>query len=267
MGWLAITWAGVIDNGEGDVGFHGPVGSLHILIYPALLPCPKRSGASDYDNYIAHAMLLGPTTDGKEWADGDYLDYWNTYEATGFRWITVCEWPSGVSELLLFIYESDPSSWNGIHIPIVDLIRKHDPLLCVKVKKADTYSFSPHGKLYYSSPDVYWADYQSNDQPLVWVQDLSPNVLDPKQKRYTIKFRQETRKKLGYWKNSQPMNSSATAFIDAYIEAVEQATLHSGLSLENISYEELHQWKDLIANEIAVKGKCPPMFIALKTFD
>ena len=95
-GSLVITWAGVIDNGEGDEPPHGPFGSLHVLIYEEDAGDPEDQ--FQYPEPLSHAYLSGPTSAGgekREWLDGDEKAFEN---------LEVFQWRKPDAAVRLLIY-------------------------------------------------------------------------------------------------------------------------------------------------------------------
>lgn len=136
-GSLVITWAGVVDNGEGNDPPHGPIGSLHILVYEPGVPDPGDCFA--YDAPLTHVYLSGPTSGGgdkREWLDGDEKTFEN---------LEVFRWRKQNDAVSVLIYESDPSSATfhclGTDFT-VEMKRKHDRLFYTPVSRLDTV-FSP----------------------------------------------------------------------------------------------------------------------------
>ena len=127
-GELSIIWASIIDNGEGakggskwnsgNLGKHGPIGDLHILIYEQDQPCPGRR--SSYPTAFGNIMFPGPIKD--KWNDGDQKYYRPPFKLFG--------WRSANDAVKIFIYESDPDS------RVTN--REHNPLFCRVVRRADT---------------------------------------------------------------------------------------------------------------------------------
>ena len=143
-GFLVLQHAVVYDNGEGDENCsvtvpwplsiffgrvvnpcHGPHGSLHVLVFNDDSGCPQAQ--KSYDGYLRHIHLDGPTPKGEkwEWLDGD---------EKGFSDLALFEWRNENDSVIIFVYESDPSSWMGITVPG----RGHDPLFCMAVSRSDT---------------------------------------------------------------------------------------------------------------------------------
>lgn len=134
-GTLVLTWAGVIDNGEGDEPPHGPYGSLHILVYEADAADPEDQQA--YAAPLAHVYLSGPTSAGgskREWLDGDEKD---------FQDLEVFRWRRPDDAVAVLIYESDPSSFTFDFLDTTFRLegkRKHDRLFFSRVSRLDTAS-------------------------------------------------------------------------------------------------------------------------------
>jgi hypothetical protein len=144
FGILVLQHAVVYDNGEGDENCsvtvpwplslifgrvvnpcHGPHGSLHVLVFDAGHGCPP--GLKSYSGYLRHIYLKGPTPKGEkwEWLDGDEKEFEN---------LSLYEWADEKESVIVFVYESDPSSWIGISVPG----RGHDPIFCATVSRSDT---------------------------------------------------------------------------------------------------------------------------------
>jgi hypothetical protein len=144
FGILVLQHAVVYDNGEGDENCsvtvpwplslifgrvvnpcHGPHGSLHALVFDAGHGCPP--GLKSYSGYLRHIHLKGPTPKGEkwEWLDGDEKEFGN---------LALYEWADENESVIVFIYESDPSSWMGIPVPG----RGHDPIFCATVSRSGT---------------------------------------------------------------------------------------------------------------------------------
>lgn len=144
FGTLVLQHAQVYDNGEGDENCsvaipwplsllfgdivnpcHGPHGSLHLLIFEPDKGCPPAR--KSYSGYLRHVYLKGPTPKGYkwEWLDGD---------EKRFEDLALFEWRSENDSVVLFVYESDPSTWLGITVPG----RGHDPLFCGEVSRVAT---------------------------------------------------------------------------------------------------------------------------------
>lgn len=134
-GSLVITWAGVVDNGEGDDPPHGPIGSLHVLVYEADVSDPGDRFA--YDAPLAHVYLSGPTSGGgtkQEWLDGDEKEFEN---------LELFQWRGPDDAVSVLIYESDPSSltFNFLDAEFrVEMKRRHDRLFYAMVSRPDTLS-------------------------------------------------------------------------------------------------------------------------------
>ncbi len=144
FGTLVLQHAMVYDNGEGDENCsvavpwplsllfgdiinpcHGPHGSLHVLIFDPEKGCPPAR--KSYSGYLRHVYLKGPTPKGYkwEWLDGD---------EKRFDDLALFEWRSENDSVIVFVYESDPSTWMGITVPG----RGHDPLFCEEVSRSNT---------------------------------------------------------------------------------------------------------------------------------
>jgi|GEM_PF-2314878 len=134
-GSLVITWAGVIDNGEGDEPPHGPYGSLHVLVYEADMQDP--ADRQQYPDPLSHVYLSGPTSAGgskQEWIDGD---------EEAFQDLEVFRWRKPDDAVTLLIYESDPSTvkFNFLGSTFkVEAERKHDRLFFSRISRMDTLS-------------------------------------------------------------------------------------------------------------------------------
>ncbi|NEO99760.1 MAG: hypothetical protein F6K58_13990 [Symploca sp. SIO2E9] len=139
-GSLVVNWSGVIDNGEGDGGLHGPLGSLHILVYDANKPCPGSS--RKYSGFLRHIYLSGPSEG--EWNDGDQRR---------FASLEIFRWRYASDAVKVFVYESDPSLTRLSK-------RKHDPLFCRTINRKDTPSISRRPRTIWMSP------YRSNDDAI-----------------------------------------------------------------------------------------------------
>lgn len=147
-GSLVITWAGVVDNGEGDDPPHGPIGSLHVLVYAAEVSDPGDRFA--YDAPLAHVYLSGPTSGGgtkQEWLDGDEKEFEN---------LELFQWRGLDDAVSVLVYESDPSSMRFHFLDTefrVEMKRRHDRLFYATVSRPDTLS-SP---MTLSSGDIRFA--------------------------------------------------------------------------------------------------------------
>lgn len=132
-GSLVITWAGVIDNGEGDEPPHGPYGSLHVLVYEA--DVSDLEDRQQYPEPLSHAYLSGPTSAGgekREWLDGDEKTFQN---------LELFQWRKPDDAVTLLIYESDPSTATFSFLDStfrLEMKRKHDRLFFARVSRTDT---------------------------------------------------------------------------------------------------------------------------------
>lgn len=103
-----LDWIGVVDNGEGSGGVHGPLGNLHVTVYNAR-------------GQETQSFILGGPTKG-EFDDGDQAYYDNVYLGT------VGPYNSAIR---VKIWESDPGgSFLG---------RKHDVLFDYWISNYGTY--------------------------------------------------------------------------------------------------------------------------------
>ncbi len=128
-GSLVITWAGVIDDGEGNDPPHGPYGSLHVLVYEISVQDPGDQ--RNYPKPLSHVYLNGPTKtpdDKYEWLDGDEKEFPN---------LEIFRWRKQDDEVAILVYESDPSAIR-IKIPGIDTNREHDRLFYGKICRMDT---------------------------------------------------------------------------------------------------------------------------------
>ena len=137
FGSLVITWAAVIDNGEGSkagiipgVLHHGPVGRFHVLIYEQNdhSSLKKNRSRVSYQRALRHIILDGPSSHGKsenEWDDGDFMEY--------DRGLEFFQWRHELDAVTVFIYESDVRKRKGSK-------RKHDAIFLAKVQRRDTLS-------------------------------------------------------------------------------------------------------------------------------
>ena len=131
-GSLVITWAGVIDNGEGDEPPHGPYGSLHVLVYEGDMQDPEDR--KQYPEPLSHVYLSGPTSAGgskQEWIDGD---------EEAFQDLEVFRWRKPDDAVTVLIYESDPSTvkFNFLGSTFkIETERKHDRLFFSRVSRRD----------------------------------------------------------------------------------------------------------------------------------
>lgn len=133
LGSLYIKWAGVIDNAEGDDCPHGPTGKLYVLIYPANAYCPGDQ--KFYKGYINKLTLRGGTSGkfckGAPAAENEWLD--GESRVVNVR---LYNWRYDNEEIVVFVYESDPSEFKGHYVPG----RSHDALFCYKISRNSTLS-------------------------------------------------------------------------------------------------------------------------------
>ncbi len=128
-GCLWIEWAGIIDNGEGSGGIHGPYGSIHIVVRVYL------------DGKLVHkhkVYLHGVTNTGDkfEWDDGDQRLYANK-NSPGL-WLH--KWMHPNEEVGLTFYESDPAP---SFIPGFIHGREHDVLMNFLITRRAVPRFKP----------------------------------------------------------------------------------------------------------------------------
>jgi hypothetical protein len=167
-GRLVIQWVGVIDNGEGD-GTHGPLGSLHILIYPVSADCPGK--ARSYSGYLKHIYLSGPSSG--EWLDGDAMTINN---------LELFRWRHADDAVIVFVYESDPHKGFGWMSG-----RAHDPVFCAIISRQNTLSSNIVGDDYRPAADDAIRNCRRGG--ITWYQDVWSSGLNPGIPNMFIKFK------------------------------------------------------------------------------
>lgn len=120
-GELVVRWVGVVSNGEGPRGVHGPVGNLHVLIYEEDQDEADLGRRKNCPKAMRHVVLPGPTNG--EWDDGNQMSFDDAPLAL-FRWRSTDDAVS------VFVYESDP---DGLFTG-----REHDPIFSARVRRSET---------------------------------------------------------------------------------------------------------------------------------